>query len=235
MRILVVEDERKVSNFLRKALEEERYAVDQAFDGEEGLSLAEAFEYDLMILDLMLPKKSGADCLLGLRKAGRTVPVLVLTAKDAVADKIRALDSGGDDYLTKPFSIEEFLARVRALLRRRHSEPGGCLRAEDLTLDPGSREVRRAGRKIDLTNKEYALLEYFIRNQGRVLTRSMIAEHVWNVDFDTESNVIDVYVNYLRRKIDRGHSRRLIRTVRGAGYVMQGEERGDTHEAGPLV
>lgn len=221
MRILVIEDERKVSNFLRQALEEEHYAVDQAFDGEEGFELAEAYDYDLVILDLMLPKKAGMEVLRGLRGNGSKTPVLVLTAKDAVTDKVSALDSGGDDYLTKPFSIEEFLARVRALLRRGKPGQETILKAGDLTLNPLTREVHRGARKIELTNKEYALLEYFMRNAGRVLTRSTIAEHVWNVDFDTETNVIDVYVTYLRNKIDKGETRRLIHTIRGVGYTLK--------------
>lgn len=220
MRILVVEDERKVSHFLRQALEEEQYAVDQAFDGEEGLALAEAYEYDLMILDLMLPKKEGMDILQDLRRNGSKMPILVLTAKDAVGDKVKALDSGVDDYLTKPFSIEECLARVRALLRRGKPDRSGSLRVADLILNPATREVYRGQRRIELTNKEYALLEYFMRNAGRVLTRSMIAEHVWNIDFDTETNVIDVYVTYLRNKIDKGEASRLIKTIRGVGYTL---------------
>lgn len=220
MRILVIEDERKVSNFVRKALEEERYAADQAFDGEEGLDLAESYEYDLIVLDLMLPKKTGIQVLQALRKQGNKTPVLILTAKDAVQQKVKTLDAGGDDYLTKPFSIEEFLARVRALLRRGKQGNALLLRVSDLTLNPATREVFRGERRIDLTNKEYALLEYFIRNSGRVLTRTRIAEHVWDIDFDAESNVIDVYVTYLRNKIDKGESEKLIKTVRGIGYIL---------------
>lgn len=222
MRILIIEDEKKVSNFLRQALEEEQYAVDQAFDGEEGLALAEAYEYDLVILDLMLPKKPGIHVLQDLRKQGAKTPILILTAKDAVRDKVQVLDAGGDDYLTKPFSIEEFLARVRVLLRRGKVYPDGILRIADLTLNPLTREVCRGQRKIELTNKEYALLEYFMRNAGRVLTRSMITEHVWNIDFDTETNVIDVYITYLRNKIDKSEAARLIHTIRGVGYMMKG-------------
>jgi DNA-binding response OmpR family regulator len=219
MRVLVIEDEKKVSNFLRQALEEERYAVDQAFDGEEGLGLATAYEYDLIILDLMLPKKAGVQVLRALRSERCQTPVLVLTAKDAVKDKVATLDAGGDDYLTKPFSIEEFLARVRALLRR--GKPGQeLLHVGDLTLSPSTRAVMRGGRRIELTNKEYALLEYLMRNAGRVLTRSQITEHVWNLQFDTETNVIDVYVAYLRQKVDRGEPVRLIKTVRGVGYQL---------------
>lgn len=222
MRILVIEDEYKVSNFIRQALEEEQYAVDQAFEGEEGLTLAEAYDYDLIVLDLMLPKKGGMEFLQELRRKGSKIPVLILTAKDSVLDKVRALDSGCDDYLTKPFSIEEFLARVRALLRRGKIDRGGILCAADLILNPATRVAIRGERKIELTNKEYALLEYFMRNSGRVLTRSMIAEHVWNIDFDTETNVIDVYVTHLRNKIDKGEASRLIQTIRGVGYVLRG-------------
>jgi DNA-binding response OmpR family regulator len=218
MRILVIEDEKKVNHFLRKALEEESHAVDQAYDGEEGLDFAEAYEYDLVVLDLMIPKKAGDHVLQELRGKGNKTPVLILTAKDAVQDKVKMLDAGGDDYLTKPFSIEEFIARVRALLRRGKSNHVSVLRVFDLTLNPATREVFRSKRRIDLTNKEYALLEYFLRNAGRVLTRTMIAEHVWNIDFDSESNVIDVYVTYLRSKIDKGEGTSLIKTVRGVGY-----------------
>ncbi len=223
MRVLVIEDEQKVSNFLRQALEEERYAVDQAFDGEEGLSLATACDYDLIVLDLMLPKKSGAQVLKELRKEKCHAPVMVLTAKDAVKDKIAVLDAGGDDYLTKPFSVEEFLARARALLRRGKPEER-LLHEADLTLNPATREVIRGGRRIELTNKEYALLEYFLRNPGRVLSRSQIAEHVWNLAFDTETNVIDVYVAYLRQKIDKGEKLKLIKTARGIGYLLSSDD-----------
>lgn len=235
MRILIVEDERKVSNFIRQALEEEQYAVDQAFNGEEGLSLAEVYDYDLMVLDLMLPKMGGVNIIQDLRKKGCKIPILVLTARDAVRDKVMALDLGGDDYLTKPFSIEEFLARVRALLRRGSSEQGVILRVGDLTLNPVRREVYCGTRRIDLTNKEYALLEYFMRNPNRVLTRSMITEHVWNIDFDCETNVIDVYITHLRHKIDRGEPYKLIQTIRGTGYMLRGEYNGHPDQTGHLV
>jgi two-component system copper resistance phosphate regulon response regulator CusR len=224
MRILVVEDERKVSNFIRQALEEEQYAVDQAFDGEEGFDLAISCDYDLIVLDLMLPKKSGVRLLQELRTASYRAPVLVLTAKDAVKEKVAVLDAGGDDYLTKPFSIEEFLARTRALLRRGKSEAEGLLCVADLTLNPVTREVTRGGRRIELTNKEYALLEYLLRNPGRILSRSQIAEHVWNLSFDTGTNVIDVYVAYLREKIDKGETLKLIKTARGVGYVLSADD-----------
>jgi DNA-binding response OmpR family regulator len=221
MRILIIEDEKKVSNFLRQALEEERYAVDQAFDGVEGEALAETYEYDLLILDLMLPRKSGFEILRDLRRQRWKTPILVLTARDAVTDKVTVLDSGGDDYLTKPFSIEEFLARVRALLRRGKTQQAGVFNVADLSMRLETREVYRGSRKIELTNKEFSLLEYLMRNANRVLTRSRIAEHVWNIDFDAGTNVIDVYITFLRNKIDKGESRRLIKTVRGVGYILE--------------
>lgn len=235
MRILIVEDEKKVSNFLRQALGEEQYAVDQAFNGEDGLMLIEAYEYDLVILDLMLPRVGGLDIIQDLRKKGCKIPILVLTARDSIRDKVTALDSGGDDYLTKPFSIEEFLARVRALLRRGSSDLTGMIRVADLTLDLTKHELYRGDKKIELTNKEYALLEYLMRNPGRVLTRSMIAEHVWNIDFDTETNVIDVYITYLRNKIDRGETNRMIQTIRGVGYMLRGDSHDNPDQTGHLV
>jgi len=224
MRILVIEDERKVSNFLRQALEEEQYAVDQAFDGEEGFTLATSCDYDLIVLDLMLPRKSGVQLLKALRMEQNRTPVLVLTAKDAVKEKVVVLDAGGDDYLTKPFSVDEFLARTRALLRRGRSEAEGLLRVANLTLNPATRDVIRGGRRIELTNKEYALLEYLLRNPGRILSRSQIAEHVWNLNFDTGTNVIDVYVAYLRQKIDKDESVKLIKTARGVGYLLSADD-----------
>jgi heavy metal response regulator len=224
MRILVVEDEAKVASFIRRALEEEGYAVDQASDGQRGLELGEADCYDLIILDLMLPGLPGLEVLRSLRKEKVHSPVLILTARSQVDQRVKGLDSGADDYLTKPFAIEELLARARALLRRGTGEATGVLQVDDLVLNPATREVARGGQRIELTAKEYALLEYFMRNAGRVLTRPMIAEHVWNLDFDTFTNVIDVYVNYLRNKIDRGRSKKLIHTVRGSGYVLRSEQ-----------
>jgi two-component system copper resistance phosphate regulon response regulator CusR len=226
MRILLVEDEAKVASFIRRALEEESYAVDVSADGAEGLELARDAKdgrYDLIILDVMLPGLSGMEILRVLRKEQINAPVLILTARSQVDQKVKGLDAGADDYLTKPFAIEELLARVRVLLRRGSGEAGGVLQVEDLILNPASRDVTRGGRRIELTSKEYALLEYLMRNVGRVLTRPMIAEHVWNLDFDTFTNVIDVYVNYLRNKIDRGWERKLIHTVRGTGYVLKAE------------
>src|SRR5437660_10730468 len=221
MRILVIEDEAKVASFIRRALEEESYAVDACADGAKGLDLASAGCYDLVILDLMLPGLPGIQGLKALRKDQVSVPVLILTAQSQVNQKVKGLDAGADDYLTKPFAIEELLARVRVLLRRGTGEAAGVLQVEDLILNPATRDVTRGGRRIELTSKEYALLEYLMRNVGRVLTRPMIAEHVWNLDFDTFTNVIDVYVNYLRNKIDRGWDRKLIHTVHGTGYVLK--------------
>jgi len=224
MRVLVVEDERKVANFIRQGLEEEGHTVEVAEDGAEALDrLLAGLPYDLVVLDVMLPRRDGFSVLKALRDKQVSTPVLLLTARDAVADKVAGLDLGADDYLTKPFAFDEFLARVRALLRRHAGQAAPALRLEDLTLDPATRGVSRGGRSIGLTTREFALLEYFLRNIGRVLTRPMIAEHVWGVDFDRESNVIDVYVGYLRRKVDGPGQRPLLHTVRGAGYVLRAE------------
>ena len=224
MRILVVEDERKVASFLRQGLEEEGHAVEIAGDGAAALDHVLGSEgYDLVVLDVMLPKGDGFEVLKTMRQHKVQTPVLMLTARDGVADKVTGLDLGADDYLTKPFAFEEFLARVRALLRRGAGQTAPVLRLLDLSLDPSSREVVRGGRRITLTGREYALLEYFLRNAGRVLTRPMIAQHVWGLDFDPESNIVDVYVGYLRRKIDAEGERRLVHTVRGAGYRLAAE------------
>ncbi len=224
MRLLVVEDERKVANFIRQGLTEEGHTVEVAADGETALELILGGPpYDLVVLDVMLPRRDGFSVLKRLREQRVATPVLLLTARDSVTDKVTGLDRGADDYLTKPFAFEEFLARVRALLRRGAPQRAPVLRLADLTLDPATREAARGGRRIVLTVREYALLEYFLRNVGRVLTRPMIAEHVWGVDFDTETNVIDVYVGYVRRKIDGPGERRLLHTVRGAGYVLKAE------------
>ncbi len=224
MRILVVEDERKVASFLRQGLQEEGHAVETAGDGAAALDmLLEGPGYDLVVLDVMLPKRDGFDVLKTLRQRRVQTPVLCLTARDAVSDKVAGLDLGADDYLTKPFAFEEFLARVRALLRRGTGQRAPVLKLADLTLDPATRTVTRDGRRITLTTREYALLEYFLRNVGRVLSRPMIAQHVWGLDFDPESNIIDVYVGYVRRKIDGDGERRLLHTVRGAGYMLSAE------------
>ncbi|HZO37856.1 MAG TPA: response regulator transcription factor [Methylomirabilota bacterium] len=225
MRILVVEDDRKVARFVRQGLCEEGHAVEIAKDGPEALDFVFTDPaYDLIVLDVMLPGQDGFGVLKALRSRKLAVPVLMLTARDSVADKVAGLDLGADDYLTKPFAFEEFLARVRALLRRRDTDRAPVLRLDDLTVDPATRRVARGERRIELTARQYALLEYFLRNAGRVLTRQMIAQHVWGLDFDAESNVIDVYVGYLRRKIALDHERPLLHTVRGAGYVLQADE-----------
>jgi heavy metal response regulator len=221
MRILVVEDEKKVASFLKKGLEEEYYAVDCAYDGEEALYMVEANDYDLMILDIMLPKIDGLEVLKGVRDKKVPLPVLMLTAKDSVEDVVKGLDAGGDDYLTKPFAFAELLARVRALLRRKEREPAGELQVADLVLDPVTHAVSRGSREIELTAKEYALLEYLMRQVNRVVTRTMISEHVWDYHFDPMTNVIDVYVNHLRNKIDLNSSQRLIHTIRGVGYMLK--------------
>ncbi len=221
MRILIVEDEPKVASFIRRALEEESYAVDVCSDGIQGRDLASEVDYDLIILDLMLPGLPGIDVLKAVRDAKVTTPILILTARSKVDQRVKGLDAGADDYLTKPFAIEELIARARALLRRASGDSSGLLQVDDLILNPTNHEVIRGGQRIDLTSKEYALLEYMMRNSGRVLTRPMIAEHVWDLDFDTFTNVIDVYISYLRNKIDRGHARGLIHTVRGSGYTLK--------------
>ena len=225
MRILIVEDEKKVANFVKKGLQEEGYAVDLSFDGEGGLNLGQDPSYDLIILDIYLPKLDGLAALKKLRAHGVRTPVLLLTVRATIEDKVLGLDSGADDYLTKPFAFQELLARVRALLRRRMDTGAAVVRIGDLVLDPASRIVSRGARRIELTVKEFSLLEYFMRNPGKVLTRTMIIEHVWNYDFDSGTNVVDVYVNYLRKKVDFREGQKLIHTVRGVGYVMkvQGE------------
>jgi DNA-binding response OmpR family regulator len=227
MRVLVVEDERKVASFIRQGLEEEGHAVEVAGDGGTALELllAPGALFDLIVLDVMLPKRDGLDVLKTLRARGVAAPVLMLTARDGVADKVAGLDLGADDYLTKPFAFEELLARVRALLRRGTEQRASVLRLGDLTLDPVTRQATRGKRRIELTAREYSLLDYFLRQPGRVLTRPMIAEHVWGLDFDSESNIIDVYIGYLRRKVDAPGEPRLLHTVRGSGYVMKAEAR----------
>jgi heavy metal response regulator len=230
MRILLVEDDKKVASFIHKGLEEEGYAVDIAPDGEAGLYMGLDRLHDLVILDVMLPKKPGFQVLRELRQEKVATPVLLLTARDTVEDKVQGLDAGADDYLTKPFAFAELLARVRALLRRRAEERTPKLQIADLALDPATHSVTRGGQPITLTNREFALLEYFLRNPGRVLTRTAIAEHVWDYDFDSGTNVIDVYVNYLRKKIDAGREPKLLHTVRGTGYVLQAEPRAESRD-----
>jgi heavy metal response regulator len=222
MRILVIEDERKIADFIKRGLKEEKYSVDVAYDGEEGYYFATTNEYDLIILDIMLPKIDGISLCKKLRADKITTPIIMLTVKNTIEDKVTGLDSGADDYLTKPFAFEELLARIRAILRKKDMQIPTKLQVDDLVLDLLTHKVTRAGKEIVLTPKEYALLEYLMRNAGRVITRTMIAEHVWDINFDTFTNVIDVYINYLRNKIDRNYKKKLIHTVRGTGYILKG-------------
>ncbi len=224
MRILVIEDEKKLAGFIRKGLQEEGYAVDVASDGQTGLDMALDGVHDLILLDIQLPRKDGLTVLRELRRQKIAMPVLLLTVRGTIEDKVLGLDSGADDYLTKPFAFEELVARVRALLRRRSGTGEPVLRVGDLTLDPIRHTVHRGDTRIDLTAREFALLDYFMRNPGRVLTRTMITERVWDYNFDPMTNVVDVYVNYLRKKIDLDGKPRLIHTVRGAGYVLKADE-----------
>jgi heavy metal response regulator len=227
MRILVVEDEPSIANFVRQGLSEAGYAVDVAQDGREGLEYALAAEYDVLVLDIMLPHLDGLELLRELRNRGRKTPSLMLTARDTVEDRVTGLDAGADDYLVKPFAFPELLARVRALLRRPPLQTGTILSLADLEMNTVTRQVRRNHRLIDLSPREYAVLEYLLRHPGQVLTRTQIGEHVWNFDFYNESNVVDVYVGYLRRKIDEGSALPLIHTVRGVGYRICADEDDD--------
>lgn len=221
MRILVVEDDAPVASFLKKGLEAEHYAVDIAPDGEEARYAACEADYDLMILDLNLPKVDGLSVLRIIRPKKLSLPVLVLTGRSRIEDRVQSLDAGADDYLMKPFSYTELSARVRALLRRRTEATGILLKLADLELNRVERTVCRNGKRIELTSKEFGLLEYLLRNAGHRLTRNMIVEHVWNLSFDTGTNVVDVYINYLRKKVDEGFTPRLIHTVRGVGYELR--------------
>ncbi len=223
MRILLVEDEEKVSRFIVRGLTAETFAVDTAPDGRRGLDLATTYNYDLIILDLMLPGLNGTEVLRRIRRSDHRVPILMLTARDAVADKVEHLEAGADDYLTKPFAFAELMARIKALLRRGSVDRPSVLRVADLEVDRLSQQVRRASRRIELTAKEYALLEYLIANAGRVLSRTMIIDHVWDQSFDGATNIVDVYVRHLRNKVDDGHEAKLIRTVRGVGYKISDE------------
>ncbi|MDI6865365.1 MAG: response regulator transcription factor [Thermodesulfovibrio yellowstonii] len=221
MRILIVEDEKSLADIIKKGLEEEGYAVDVAYDGEEGLFMAENQPSDLIILDIMLPIVDGMTILRKIRKAGLKTPVLMLTAKDTVMDKVSGLDSGADDYLTKPFSFEELLARIRALLRRRSDIKASIIEIDDLVINMATHEVMRGGKQISLSPKEYALLEYMAINKNKVLSRTELIEHIYDENSDFDSNVIDVFINRLRNKIDREFGKKLIHTVRGAGYILK--------------
>ncbi len=221
MHILVVEDEKKVASFIQRGLEAAHYSVDVEHNGEAGLKRLLEEPYDLAILDVMLPRLDGLSLMKQIRQRKLDLPVLLLTARVTVADKVMGLDLGADDYLTKPFAFEELLARVRALLRRGGTAAPAVLTIADLKLDPATREVTRHDKRVDLTPKEYALLEFLLRRRDQVLSRAVIAQHVWGVNYDTFTNVIDVYMNYLRKKIDSGFEPKLIHTVRGVGYVLK--------------
>jgi two-component system OmpR family response regulator len=221
MKVLVIEDDPSISAFLEKGLREAGFAVDVAANGIGGEQSVRNGGYDVVLLDLMLPQKSGLSVLRSLRDHGQHVPVICLTAKDTVHDRVAGLDAGADDYLVKPFSVAELLARIRAVLRRGLPVANSALRIRDLRIDPAARTVERGGRRIDLSPKEYAVLEYLARNEGHILTRTMILQHVWDCRYDPQTNVVDVHINRLRRKIDDGYSFPLISTVRGAGYVIR--------------
>lgn len=221
MRVLVVEDETKIASFIRRGLKEEHYSVDLAADAEKALYMADVNSYDLIVLDLMLPGKDGIAICQELRSKKVVTPILMLTARDTLKEKVRGLDAGADDYLTKPFAFEELLARMRALMRRKGSDKITKIKISDLELDQVTHKVTRSGKDIILTSKEYALLEYLMLNANQVVTRTMISEHVWEEDFDSFTNVIDVYINYLRNKIDSGSDKQLIHTIRGTGYILK--------------
>ncbi|GJQ49864.1 DNA-binding response regulator in two-component regulatory system with CusS [Candidatus Kuenenia stuttgartiensis] len=221
MRILVIEDEKKLANYLKKGLEEHHFAVDTCNDGEEGLFMINSHAYDLVVLDIMLPLMDGFEILRTARKSGLRMPFLLLTAKDAIEDKVRGLDLGADDYLVKPFSFIELTARIRALIRRGKVHYQTKLTVADLSLDLATHRLYRNGETIDLTNKEFALLEFFLRNLNIVLTRTQITEHVWDYNFDSFTNVVDVFVNRLRNKIDKNRETKLIHTIKGVGYIMK--------------
>ena len=224
MRVLVIEDEKQLLKIIGERLKEEGYATDLVRDGIEGLHFAESLDYDCIILDIMLPSMDGFSVLRKLRARKINTPILILTAKDTIKDKVSGLDLGADDYITKPFSFEELIARVRAMLRRKSGEKETVLFISDLTLDLITREVSRGNHLIELTSKEFAILEYLLRNKGKVLTKSQIANHVWNYEFEYKSNIVEVYVRYLRKKLDDNFENKLIHTVSGSGYVIKVKE-----------
>jgi two-component system copper resistance phosphate regulon response regulator CusR len=220
MRLLVIEDEKKVADFVARGLRAENLAVDVAYDGQSGWDMAKVYQYDLLILDLMLPGLNGTEILQRVRKINSTVPVLILTARGGMAEKVQNFEAGADDYLAKPFEFMELVLRVKALLRRGPVNRASTLRVADLELDRLTQQVKRAGRRIELTAKEYALLEYLMANPGRVFSRTMIVEHVWDESFEGATNIVDVYVRHLRAKVDDAFAQKLIRTVRGVGYSL---------------
>lgn len=223
MRILVVEDERDLNRIISKRLEKEGYCVDRCYDGEEALDYIRVGEFDAIVLDIMMPKKNGLEVVRTLRKNGDTTPILFLTARDSIADRVAGLDIGADDYLVKPFAYEELLARLRVMTRKATGNPTNIFQAADLVLDTAAHTVKRNGESINLSAKEFDILEYLIRNKGTVLTREKIENHVWNFDYSGGTNVVDVYIRYLRKKIDEGHAVKLIQTIRGSGYILRDE------------
>lgn len=224
MRILIAEDEKSLNRIMVSRLKEEHYSVDACFDGEEALDYIAGAEYDAVILDIMMPKKDGLSVLRTLRRQNKSVPVLLLTAKDSIEDRVRGLDAGANDYLVKPFAFEELLARIRVLLRKPADTPKSCYRVGDLEVHVDTHQVLRGGREIQLSGKEFSLLRYMIQNEGMVLSREKLEQHLWNYDYAGGSNVIDVYIRYLRKKIDEGRDKKLIHTVRGAGYMLKEKE-----------
>lgn len=224
MRLLLIEDDASLQNIIAKRLKAEGYTVDSCTDGESGYDYASGLEYDCVILDIMLPKLSGLEVLKRLRSEGNKSNILLLTAKDSIEDRVAGLNAGADDYLVKPFAFDELLARIRTIMRRTGESRDNLLALEDLLMDVSEHTVTRAGQRIELTSKEYALLEYLMRNQGRVLTRTQLSDHVWNNEFEYDSNIVDVYIRYLRNKIDKAYERKLLQTVRGVGYSLRFEE-----------
>ena len=224
MRILIAEDEKSLNRIMVSRLKEEHYSVDACFDGEEALDYIAGAEYDAVILDIMMPKKDGLSVLRTLRRQNKSVPVLLLTAKDSIEDRVRGLDAGANDYLVKPFAFEELLARIRVLLRKPADTPKSCYQVGDLEVHVDTHQVLRGGREIQLSGKEFSLLRYMIQNEGMVLSREKLEQHLWNYDYAGGSNVIDVYIRYLRKKIDEGRDKKLIHTVRGAGYMLKEKE-----------
>jgi len=223
MRILAIEDEEKITSLIQRGLKQHKWVVDVAKDGEEGLFMAEVNPYDAIILDIMLPKKDGMSLCQELRKSGVNTPILMLTAKGALKDRIQGLDAGADDYLSKPFAFSELVARLRALMRRQRDKKIDHLKVDNLEINLLTHQVKRADREISMTTKEFMLLEYFMLNAGQVLTRTMISEHVWHENFNSLTNVIDVHIKFLRDKIDKGHRKKLIHTIRGTGYILKNE------------
>lgn len=223
MKALIIEDEKNLAEILKKGLEEHSFIVELSFDGEEGLYMAETFDYDAVILDIMLPKLDGLTVLDKLRAKKIDVPVLMLTARGEIGDRVKGLNAGADDYIVKPFEFPELLARLKAVIRRNKGESSPLIEVDGLTIDINSRTVRRNGREISLSSKEYTILEYLALNKGRIISRIELTEHIYDMDFDLDSNIIDVYINYLRNKMDKGRDRKLIHTVRGAGYILKGD------------